>query len=207
MKERILFFIVGLFILTLGVGLIIQSGLGASAWDALAVGESKTFGITVGTCVIINGVLLIFLNSFLLKKKPEYFAGVTIIVIGTLIDFWLLILEPYTPVNNLLLQLSFLITGIVILGIGIAVYLQAKFPASPMDTLMVAIHKRFGLSLRIARIASEGFALTLAFLFKGAIGVGTIIVTVTLGFVVQYFYSYFEFLLNKMGQKFSTTKP
>ncbi|MGG3736894.1 YczE/YyaS/YitT family protein [Aeribacillus pallidus] len=201
MKERALFFIVGLFILTLGVGLIIKSGLGAAAWDAFAVGESNVFGITVGTCIFINGIVLIFINSFLLKKKPEILAAATIFVIGALIDFWLLIvLEPFTP-HNLFLQVSYLIAGILTLGVGIAIYLQAKFPASPMDTLMVAIHQRFGLKLRTARIISEGFALTLAFIFKGAIGIGTIMVTLTLGFVVQYFYPKFENLLQKITQE------
>ncbi|WP_243387899.1 YczE/YyaS/YitT family protein [Bacillus kexueae] len=201
MKERILFFSFGLLLLTLGVGLIIQSGLGASAWDALAVGESNMFGITVGTCVFINGVILIILNSFLLKKKPEILAAVTILVIGALIDFWLLIvLQPFVP-TNIVFQFVYLISGILAMGVGVAIYLQAKFPASPMDTLMVAIHQRFGLNLRNARIVSEGFALTLAFLFKGAIGIGTIIVTLTLGLVVQLSFPYFEQLIQKMSRE------
>lgn len=201
MKERILFFSIGLLLLTLGVGLIIQSGLGASAWDALAVGESNMFGITVGTCVFINGVILIILNSFLLKKKPEILAAVTILVIGALIDFWLLIvLQPFVP-TNIVFQFVYLISGILAMGVGVAIYLQAKFPASPMDTLMVAIHQRFGLNLRNARIVSEGFALTLAFLFKGAIGIGTIIVTLTLGLVVQLSFPYFEQLIQKMSRE------
>jgi uncharacterized protein len=192
MKDRILFFTLGLLVLTLGVALIIKSALGASAWDALAVGESSLFGLTVGTCVFINGVALIIINSILLKKKPEILAAGTILVIGALIDFWLLaVFKDFSP--KLLVSQSFtLLSGILTMGLGIAVYLQAKFPPSPMDTLMVAIHTRFGLSLRLARIASEGFALALAFLFNGAIGPGTIIVTLTLGLVVQYFHPRLE---------------
>lgn len=68
MKERFLFFIIGMLILTMGVALIIRSNLGASAWDALAVGESQMFHLTVGTFVFINGVILIFINAFLMKK-------------------------------------------------------------------------------------------------------------------------------------------
>lgn len=198
MKERFLFFTVGLLILTMGVALIIKSNLGASAWDALAVGESRMFNLTVGTFVFINGFVLIFINAFLMKKKPELLAAVSILIIGVLIDFWLLIIfKDFSP-EALALQSGALLLGILTVGIGIAVYLQAKFPASPMDTLMVAIHTRFGLNLRNSRIISEGFALLLAFLFKGAIGVGTIVVTLTLGVVVQYFYPKFEEMLTKM---------
>ncbi|MDG4656223.1 YitT family protein [Ectobacillus antri] len=197
MKERFSFFTLGLLVLTLGVALIIKSNLGASAWDALAVGESKMFGLTVGTCVFINGIILIFLNAFLLKKRPEVLAAATIFVIGMLIDFWLLIvLKDFSP-QAALLQYTSLLSGILTMGIGVAVYLQAKFPSSPMDTLMVAIHTRFNLNLRTSRIISESFALLLAFLFKGAIGIGTIIVTLSLGFVVQFFYPMFEQMLKK----------
>lgn len=197
MKERLAFFTLGLLVLTLGVALIIKSNLGASAWDALAVGESRMFGLTIGTCVFINGIVLIFINAFLLKKRPEILAAATIFVIGMLIDFWLLVvLKDFSP-QAVFLQYTALISGILTMGIGVAIYLQAKFPSSPMDTLMVAIHTRFNLNLRTSRIISETFALLLAFLFKGAIGVGTIIVTASLGFVVQYFYPMFAQMLKR----------
>jgi uncharacterized protein len=197
LMRRSLFFTIGLFILTLGVSLIIKSGLGASAWDALAVGQSRMFGITVGTAVFINGIVLIALNAVIMKKRPDILATATIFVIGLLIDFWLLIVLAEFAPSMLINQFIALGIGILTVGLGVAIYLQAKFPASPMDTLMVAIHTRFGLNLRNSRILSEGFALTLAFLFKGDIGIGTILVTVLLGFVVQYLYPIFEQLFEK----------
>jgi uncharacterized protein len=197
MIRKSVFFTIGLFILTMGVSLIIKSGLGASAWDALAVGESRMFGITVGTAVFVNGIVLIVLNALIMKKRPDVLATLTIFVIGLLIDFWLLIvLADFAPVM-MVNQFIALGLGILTVGLGVSIYLQAKFPASPMDTLMVAIHTRFGLNLRNSRILSEGFALTLAFLFKGDIGIGTILVTVLLGFVVQYMYPIFEQLFEK----------
>jgi uncharacterized protein len=198
MKERLLFFIFGMLILTMGVALIIRSNLGASAWDALAVGESQMFNLTVGTFVFINGVVLIFINAFLMKRKPEVLAAISILIIGALIDFWLLIIFGDLSPQSLAGQSAILLFGILSMGIGVAIYLQAKFPASPMDTLMVAIHTRFRLNLRNSRIISESFALLLAFLFRGAIGVGTIVVTLTLGLVVQFFYPVFERALQKL---------
>ncbi|WP_409253034.1 YczE/YyaS/YitT family protein [Bacillus sp. SCS-153A] len=203
MRERIIFFFVGLLILTLGVALIIKANLGASSWDALAVGESTTFGITVGTCVFINGIILIFINAFLLKRRPEVFAALSIFIIGLLIDFWLLIgLKNFAP-ENPGVQWAALAVGILALGIGVAVYLQAKFPSSPMDTIMIAISERFGLSLRSSRMISEGLALALAVAFGGAVGIGTIIVTLSLGFIVQFFFPKFERLLHGWSEKLS----
>jgi uncharacterized protein len=197
LMRRSLFFTIGLFILTLGVSLIIKSGLGASAWDALAVGQSRMFGITVGTAVFMNGIVLIALNAVIMKKRPDILATATIFVIGLLIDFWLLIVLGEFAPSMLINQFIALGFGILTVGLGVAIYLQAKFPASPMDTLMVAIHTRFGLNLRNSRLLSEGFALTLAFLFRGDIGIGTILVTVLLGFVVHYLFPISEQLFEK----------
>ncbi|WP_275887836.1 YitT family protein [Bacillus sp. P14.5] len=203
MRERTVFFFVGLMILTLGVALIIKANLGAASWDALAVGESTTFGITVGTCVFINGIILIFINAFLLKRKPEILAALSIFIIGLMIDFWLLIgLKNFAP-DHLGVQSATLLIGILALGVGIAVYLQAKFPSSPMDTIMVAISERFGLSLRSSRLISEGLALALAVAFGGAVGIGTVIVTLSLGFIVQFFFPKFENLLQGWSEKLS----
>lgn len=197
MKIRFFFYSIGLILLTMGVSLIIKSQLGASPWDALAVGQSKIFGITVGTCVFINGVILIFLNAFLMKKRPELLAVFSILVIGLMIDFWLLIALKSLLPEALIWKWLVLAAGIIVTGIGVSIYLQAKFPASPMDTLMVAIQARFGFNLRNSRILSESFALLLAILFKGAIGIGTIVVTLALGFVVQFFYPKFDSLLQQ----------
>jgi uncharacterized protein len=197
MKNRIVFFLVGIIILTFGVCLIIQAGLGAGAWDALAIGEARVFGLSMGTCVLINGIILIIINSILQKKRPEYLAGLTIFSIGLLIDFWFFVLfNQYHP-ESLLLKVVSLIVGIVILGLGVSIYLQAKLPSSPMDVLMVAIHERFGLSFGKARVIAEGSAFILALLFRGEIGVGTVVVTLTLGYVVQHMYPYFERLYKR----------
>jgi uncharacterized protein len=203
MKERMVFFFVGLMILTLGVALIIKAGLGASSWDALAVGEATTFGITVGTCVFFNGIILISINAFLLKKSPEILAALSIFIIGLMIDFWLLIgLKDFAPIH-IGVQSATLAVGIISLGVGIALYLQARFPSSPMDTVMVAISARFGLSLRSSRLISEALALALAVAFGGAVGIGTIIVTLSLGSIVQFFFPKFEQLLQGWSEKLS----
>lgn len=203
MTRRLLFFIIGLFILSLGISLMIQANIGAGAWDALNVGLSKTFGLTVGSWVIIVGVLIMMLNAFLLQRKPAYLAIGTIILIGFFIDFWLIfILVGLTP-ENFILKLLIFLSGLVVASLGIAIYLQAKFPLSPLDNLMIAISTRFKLKVGIAKTVAELTGLILAFLFNGPIGIGTILCTVAIGPLIQLFFPYFERLMGK-GMQAST---
>ncbi|PLS14734.1 membrane protein [Bacillus sp. M6-12] len=195
---RVSFFVIGIFILTFGVSLTIKAGIGTGAWDGLHVGLAELFGMTVGRWIMVTGILLMFLNAYLLKKIPEFLALGTIVIVGLSIDFWLLIVLPdWQPAGNLY-RMGALATGIIILSFGICVYLQPQFPANPLDKLMVAIHKRFNISLMLAKTAGELIGLIFAFMVKGPIGIGTLIITFSIGPAVQWFYPPVEAFYKKL---------
>lgn len=182
---RVLFYLIGLLFLTLGISLAIKAGLGASAWDALAVGESKTFGLSVGNWIIINSSVLLFVNAFLQKKRPDWLAAITFILIGRFLDFWLTVESEHLFDSNIVTRYIQLVLAILSMTIGIAIYLQAKFPLSPIDDLMISLNKRFKVSLGVAKTIGEVFALVLAFLLQGPIGIGTVLITFSIGPILQ----------------------
>ena len=73
---RSLFFFLGIFILTFGICLTIKAELGVGAWDALNVALTEWIGLTIGTWVIIDGAVLLFVNAILLKKKTRTFSAI-----------------------------------------------------------------------------------------------------------------------------------
>lgn len=200
---RILFYIIGLLVTSLGVSLTIKADLGAGAWDALNVGLSTTVGFTVGTWVIIVGIILIVVNALLMKVRPEYLAVIPIFLMGPFIDFWLLIAFPNWEPEGFVYQLLILSLGLLGLSMGISIYLQAKFPLIPIDNFMVAIKSRLPINLGLAKTIGEITALLFAFLFKGPIGLGTIIVTFLIGPLIQVFFPRFENLLKRLSEKTS----
>lgn len=183
-----LFYLIGLACLSLGICLMILSDLGAGPWDALYVGLSVSIGLTVGSWVFIVGVLLIIINSILLKRIPDFLAIVTILLIGTFIDFWLLIVFPTFSVTGMALRIFLLIAGILIIGIGISLYLQSSFARNPVDNLMMALQSLTGKSLAVTKTVMEVSVLVLAFFIGGPIGIGTIIVTFAIGPLIQFLY-------------------
>lgn len=188
MITRVLFFLIGIFILSFGVSLTIKSDLGAGAWDALNVGLSHTIGLTVGSWVFIVGIILIILNTFLGKRGPDYLAVITIFLVGTFIDFWLiLVMEAWMPAD-MVVRFITLLVGIASLSFGISVYLQAKFPLVPIDNLMVSLQERFNIKLMTAKTIGEILALIFAIIFKGPIGIGTLIITFGIGPLIQVCY-------------------
>jgi len=192
MKNKIiigLFYIVGLTFLSLGISTMILADLGAGAWDAMYVGLSDITGLSVGTWILIVGVLLILLNGVLLKKIPEFLAVITIIIIGFLIDFWLLYVFSGFSSTDLGLRIIMFIGSTFIIALGITFYLQSNFARNPMDTLMMAIQFRTGKSLAFSKTIMEVTVLIIALIIGGPIGIGTVIVTLSIGPLIQLFYS------------------
>lgn len=199
--KRLLFWLVGIIIISLGASLTIKANMGAGAWDALNVGLSRIFGLTVGSFVIIIGIILLFVNAWLLKTKPDYLAVFTFFIIGALIDFWMLIVLGNFDPTEFFWKLVTLLVGLLIIGFGVAIYLQPKFPLNPIDNFMMGLSKRFGVSLVVSKTISEMMALVLALIVKGPIGFGTIIVLVGIGPSIQLFVPFFEKVAYRFGIK------
>jgi uncharacterized protein len=194
-KTRIFCYITGLLILSLGVSISIKADVGIGAWDALNVGLSKIM-FTVGTWVILVGIILIVINALLLKARPDFYALITIFIVGVGVDSWLFLFQSLDP-NQLVVKYILFFIGLFFLSLGISVYLQAKFAPVPIDNLMIALQKRFGIGRGVAKTIGELLALTFAFIFKGPIGIGTILVTVLIGPLIQFFYPRIEKIISR----------
>lgn len=85
---RYVFFVLGIFILSLGISFTIQSDLGTSPFDALLVGLSINVGLTVGSWEIIIAIILICCNSLLKRQRPEVLGLLTAFITGYLSLHW-----------------------------------------------------------------------------------------------------------------------
>ncbi len=200
---RLLFFIFGLFIMTFGVCMTIKvAEIGVGAWDAFNIALTKKVGLTVGKWVMIDGAVLVFINALLVKRRPEFLAILTIIFIGSLVDFWMFTFFGLFEIDQFFAKITMLLAGILIIGLGAAIYLQAQFPRGPIDSFMLAIKERFGVSLMTAKTIGEITALIPAFFLSGPISYGTIIITFTVGPAIQLFFPFFEKLMHGLQAKY-----
>ncbi|MFD3449481.1 YitT family protein [Microbacteriaceae bacterium 4G12] len=196
--SRIILFITGIAFLTLGISLTIKANVGLGAWDALAVSQSHTFGMTVGTWMIINQSILLFVNAYLLKEKPQFLAAITFVLIGFSVDFWLLqVFSGWNP-QDIWQRWGILLMGIVVIGFGAGLYLQAHMPMlNPIDLFMIALKTRLHVNLMTAKTLGELTALVFALILHGPISIGTLVITFTVGPVVQFFYKWVEQMKRK----------
>ena len=197
--KRIIFYLIGLSLIALGSASIVTSQLGAAAWDALVVGLSYTVGLTPGNWMIIIGFLLMLINAYLTKEKIDFLAFITTFIIGILVDIWLFVVFSNVIISNIEVQWLLFLFGFFTTILGAGIYLQAKFAPSPVDNLMLAVHKRFNLSISRARLICEGIALTLSLLVSGPISVGTFFIALAIGPCIQFTYKRMNIIYEKLG--------
>lgn len=193
-RDGIHFYLIGIVILTLGIALTIQSTLGASPFDALLVGLHRTFGLTVGSWEIVVGFSMVICNALAAKKRPEYLALVTSLVTGIGIDSWLLVLRDWVAPVTWIGQWTALSAGIILIGLGVTFYLHSNFAPNPMDRSMLVISDLTGWGVTYSRAAVSGGLVIVAFLFGGAIGIGTLVNALISGVLISFFMPYVKVL-------------
>lgn len=191
--SRYVWFVIGIMILTLGISLTIQSDLGASPFDAVLVGLSQEVGLTVGSWEIIIAIILIAFNAWLEKRRPEILGLLTAFLTGLGIDMWLWVSEKLLAPNPWSLWISQLLCfaiGLVITGLGTAIYLVTRMAPIPVDRLTLNLQKLLSTNMQLSRTLVYILCLSLALIFHGPIGIGTLLTVCCGGWILGYFMSF-----------------
>ncbi len=184
---RLSFFIIGLFILGLGIALTLESkDLGTSAFDALQYGLSEKFGGSVGLWVFVVGVVLVVLTALLERQLPKIQAAIPVFILGQAVDMWIALLTPYEPAT-IYIEIVFMTVGTIVIAFGAAVYLTPNLVITPIDLFTIALGTKFHRSFGFSKTIVEATALLLALLIGGPIWFGTLAITITIGPCIQFF--------------------
>jgi len=180
--ERIARCVVGLALFGVGIALIIDADLGAAPWDVFHTGVSDLTGIPVGTVIILTGAALLVL-WIPLREQPGLGTVLNAVEIGLVVD---LVLPIVPEPDQLAARLVMMFGGVVVIGVGSALYIGAGLGPGPRDGLMTGIARR-GISVRAARTGIEVFVLAAGVALGGAIGLGTAVFALGIGPLVQLF--------------------
>ncbi|HEX6136014.1 MAG TPA: hypothetical protein VFZ24_18720 [Longimicrobiales bacterium] len=166
----------------LAIALFIRSHLGLGPWDAFHYGMHVQTGVSVGTASIIAGVVIVAVNVAL-GVRPGIATVLNMVLIGVFTD----LLLPLIPdAGSALAAWTFFTAAIVLTGFASGLYIGAGLGHGPRDGLMMALTLRTGWSVRRIRTLIELSVLVLGWLMGGTVGIGTVIVTLTIGHAVHW---------------------
>lgn len=174
---------VGFFLFGLAIALMIRGNIGTGAWAVLEVALSKILHITPGTMTVIMG-FLVLTGALLMRERIGWGTLANILSIGPWEDMWLALVPSVT--HNLPLQVGMLLLAILIMGMASAIYIGVDAGAGPRDSMMLAIRRTTGISIRLARAIIEVTVVTVGWLLGGPAGVGTLVYALLVGPSVQW---------------------
>lgn len=174
--------IAGLVMFGVGIGLMLQSGLGLPPWDVLHQGLAERFGLSVGIWSILVSVAVLLLW---LPLREPYGIGTLLnaIIVGVLIDVTVVVVPQPGPSW---LAWAMQVGGILMIGLASGMYIGANLGPGPRDGLMTGIARR-GPSIRLTRSLIEVTVLAIGWLLGGSFGIGTVLFALAIGPLVQFF--------------------
>ena len=180
---------IGFALFGLSIATMIRANIGTSPWALLEVALSRLTGITPGRMSILVGFIVLVI-ALALGEKIGWGTLSNILFIGLWEDMFLHRIPSLE--NNLVLQVLMLLSAVLMMGIASAIYIGVDAGAGPRDSLMLAVHRRSGLSIRLGRAIIEGKVVLLGWLLGGPLGVGTVIFALLIGPSVQWAFKVFK---------------
>jgi len=206
--NRILMYILGLFILALGVAFSINSQLGVSPVNSLPYVISLITGQDMGKVVICVFSFYILLQLLILRKEFKWINLTQLIfstIFGYFVDFAKYLLGDFTlPTYGG--QLVMMAIGIILIALGISLYMNAGFINMPMEGFTEAVSKKVfkKLTFQDVKVIIDclvvGIGIILSWLFLGRIeGIreGTVLSALLVGLIMKKFQKVIEPLMNK----------
>lgn len=180
---------IGFMLYGLAIALIVRADLGTGTWLVLEVALANILGIRIGTMTVYMGFLVLIV-ALALREQVGWGTLGNILSIGPWLNLFLdrIVVQD----ANLPLQIGMFLLGVLIQGIATAVYIGVDAGAGPRDSLMLAIHRTTGVSIRLARGAIEIVVVLIGWLLGGPLGFGTVVFALLIGPSVQWAFKLFK---------------
>ena len=219
MKEIIKQFgtlILGLAIMSFGSAMGLVADLGLGPWDVLNDGTAKFFQgmfniklangadlITFGRANITIGLTILVIDV-LCKEKIGFGTFVNILLCGNVVDFCTGDMIPgfallpdfrgLPMAESFVLRLVLCVLSLIPAAYGMYIYMSAKLGSGPRDGLMCVVKRRATkIPVGGVRVILEGCALVLGWFLGGTVGLGTIILVLLSGPVMQIIFKLHKF--------------
>lgn len=190
---RVMIYVLGLFLMALGVAFSVNSDLGVSPVNALPYVLSQVSGAALSLCVIVVFGSYIVLQALLLRREFRPISLLQIVfstIFGCFVDFAKGILGSFS-LPTYAGQLVMLFISIVLIAIGVVLYIEVDLVPMPMEGLSLAVARKRNVLFHKMKIMVDCIVVAAAVVLsllclRGLVGIreGTVITAVAAGRVM-----------------------
>ena len=199
--QRLGFYFLGLFIMTIGISLSVKSNLGVSPISSIPYTMTVVWGIEMGKATIILHVFLVLLQIIILRRRFQWrqlFKVAVGVVFGYFTTFcnWLVTFLPNA--TNFGVQLLLSVLSIVCIAIGIFFYMPTNLIPLAGEGIMGVIADVTQIAFPKVKMATDSTMVILSLITclllvhgLGSVGLGTILAAVLVGMTLNLIMHYF----------------
>lgn len=188
---RVIHYLFGFLIMTLGVALSVKSNLGVSPVSSIPYTVTCVWGMEMGRATILFHIVLVGIQILILKKSFQL-KNLLQVPVGVLFGSFTTFcnhLVTYLPdPSHLAIQIGMMLVSTVLIAIGIFLYVPADFVPLAGEGAMLAVSKVTNIKFSTVKL---GFDITMVVISLisclvllhslGSVGIGTVLAAILVG--------------------------
>ena len=191
---RLVVYLMGLFIMTLGVSMSVKSNLGVSPVSSIPYTITCITGLEMGKATIVFHIVLVVLQililrgAFQIKNLLQVVVGV---VFGYFTTFSNYLFSFLPTTDNMVIRLGMMLVSTVLIAIGIFFYLPSDIVPLAGEGAMKAISDKTNIVFNKVKIGFDISMVVISLIACltvlrqfGSVGIGTVIAAVLVGAVL-----------------------
>lgn len=191
---RLVIYLIGLFIMTLGVSMSVKSNLGVSPVSSIPYTITCITGLEMGKATILFHIVLVALQILILRKAFKI-KNLLQVVVGVVFGYYTTFsnyLFSFLPTpDNIVVRMMLMLGSTVLIAVGIFFYLPADIIPLAGEGAMKAVSDKTHIIFNKVKI---GFDVTMVLISLvaclivlkdfGSVGVGTVVAAVLVGAIL-----------------------
>lgn len=202
--KRLFRLFMGIFLYAVGIVLSVQANIGVAPWDAFHQGLAGITSMTFGQASIVVGLVILIIN-YTMDIKIGFGTIVNAVGIGYIIDIFMY--NDIIPVStNPIISVLMIIGGMFLIAFASYFYIGAGLGAGPRDGLMVGLVKKTNKRVGVVRSSIELTVLLIGFILGGQIGIGTLLLAIGIGPIMQFTFKWLSFTVEDVKHDYLLSK-
>lgn len=194
--KRMLMYIVGLFVMTIGIAISVKSNLGVSPVSSIPYTMTCIWGIEMGKATILFHCFLVLLQIILLRKNYKI-KNLLQIIVGIVFGYFTTFCNwgvGFLPdPQNIIIRICMLLISTIFIAFGIFLYLPPDIMPLAGEGAMQAVSDVSGIAFPKVKIGFDVSMVTVSLITclifiksLGSVGIGTVIAAVLVGMELGY---------------------
>lgn len=195
MTKRLVTYVLGLFLMTIGISFSVKSNLGVSPISSIPYTITLIAGLEMGKATILFHAFLILMQIVILRsdfKMKNMFQLVVAVVFGYFTTFSNYMIAFLPAPETYIIRLIFLLISIVFIAAGIFLYLPSDIVPLAGEGVMQAVAQKTGIAFPRVKVSFDTSMVLISgttcfFILRGlgSVGAGTIISAFLVGTVLS----------------------